>query len=51
LIEFLLTEPIVAALSSWIGFAWAMIFLGGTSVSLVFSQYGWSRGQLGMAQL
>ncbi len=27
-----------------------MIFLGGTSVTLVFSQYGWNTGQLGSAQ-
>lgn len=49
--EYLFTEPIVSALSTWIGFAWAMIFLGGTSVGLVFKQYGWNQGQLGMAQL
>jgi hypothetical protein len=51
LAEFLVTEPIVTALSAWIGFAWAMIFLGGTSVMLVFQQYGWNQGLLGAAQL
>lgn len=39
------------ALSIWIGFAWACVFLGGTSVSLVFSQYGWSWGAIGAAQM
>lgn len=46
-----MTEPIVSALSIWIAFAWAMVFLSGTSVMLVFQQYGWSTGQLGLAQL
>ena len=50
-LEFLFTETIVSALSIWIGFAWAMVFLSGTSVMLVFQQYGWNQGQLGMMQL
>ncbi|KAK1922845.1 major facilitator superfamily domain-containing protein [Papiliotrema laurentii] len=49
-LKFLVTEPIVSALTTWIAFAWAMIFLGGTSVSLVFAQYGWNTGQRGSAQ-
>jgi hypothetical protein len=48
--DFLLTEPIVTALSAWIGFAWACIFLGGTSVILVFEQYGFNAGELGSMQ-
>ena len=48
--EYLLTEPIVLALSAWIGFAWACIFLGGTSVLLVFKQYGFDDGQAGLIQ-
>lgn len=48
---FLVTEPIVSALSIWIAFAWAMVFLSGTSVMLVFQQYEWSTGQLGLAQV
>lgn len=50
-LEFLFTEPIVTAISLWIGFAWGCVFLGGTSVTLTFEQYGWSRGQLGTAQV
>jgi hypothetical protein len=40
----------VTALSAWIGFAWACIFLGGTSVILVFEQYGFNAGALGSMQ-
>ena len=49
-IEYLFTEPIVLALSSWIGFAWAIIFLGGTSELLVFREYGFSDGEAGSVQ-
>lgn len=49
--EYLVTEPIVAALSTWIAFAWACVFLGGTSYILVFSQYGWNVGQASSVQL
>lgn len=49
--EFLLTEPIVTALSTWIGFAWACLFLGLTSVGLVFRGYGFNDGQAGTMQL
>lgn len=47
---FLVTEPIVTALSLWIGFAWTCVFLGGTSLLLVFGQYGFNYGQLGSFQ-
>lgn len=49
--EFLATEPIVTALSAWIGFAWACLFLGLTSVGLVFRGYGFNDGQAGTMQL
>lgn len=48
--EYLCTEPIVTALSVWIGFAWAVIYLGGTATMLVFRQYGFSDGQTGSIQ-
>lgn len=46
-----MTEPIVAVMSAWIGFAWSCVFLGGTSISLVFHEYGWSSGPIGTVQL
>jgi hypothetical protein len=49
-VDYLITEPIVSALSAWIGFAWACIFLGGTSLLLVFEQYGFNSGELGSFQ-
>ena len=49
--EFLLTEPIVTALSIWIAFVWACTFLGGTSDVLVFSSYGFSSGQANTFQV
>ncbi|GMK56290.1 hypothetical protein CspeluHIS016_0301300 [Cutaneotrichosporon spelunceum] len=49
-LKMLLTEPIVIALTLWIGFAWAIIFLGGTSTILVFEQYGFSPGESGSIQ-
>ncbi|BEJ11551.1 hypothetical protein CspHIS471_0200110 [Cutaneotrichosporon sp. HIS471] len=49
-LKMLLTEPIVIALTLWIGFAWAIIFLGGTSTILVFQQYGFSPGEAGSIQ-
>ncbi|KAK1924866.1 MSF transporter [Papiliotrema laurentii] len=50
-LKFLVTEPIVTAVSMWFGFAWGCVFMGGTSVTLTFEQYGWNRGQLGSAQV
>lgn len=47
---YLSTEPIVTALSIWIGFAWACLFLSTASTLLVFGQYGWNVGQLGSIQ-
>ncbi|KAL7419186.1 hypothetical protein Q5752_006023 [Cryptotrichosporon argae] len=41
-LQYLITEPIVTAVSLWIGFAWSIIFLGGTAVLLVFESYGFS---------
>ncbi len=49
--EYLFTEPIVSALSTWMGFAWAIIFLGGTSELLVFRQYGFNDGEAGSIQM
>jgi hypothetical protein len=49
-LKLLCTEPIVIALTLWIGFAWAIIFLGGTSTILVFEQYGFSPGEAGSIQ-
>lgn len=43
-------EPIVTFLSVWVGFAWAVIFLGGTATMLVFEQYGFGPGQTGSTQ-
>jgi hypothetical protein len=48
--EYLFTEPIVTVLSLWIGFAWAVIYLGGTATMLVFRQYGFSDGLTGSIQ-
>ncbi|KAK8843471.1 hypothetical protein IAR55_007128 [Kwoniella newhampshirensis] len=44
-LQYLFTEPIVSALSAWIGFAWACIFLGGSSIVLVFESYGFNVAQ------
>nr|XP_031862231.1 uncharacterized protein CI109_002196 [Kwoniella shandongensis]KAA5529303.1 hypothetical protein CI109_002196 [Kwoniella shandongensis] len=44
-LQYLCTEPIVTALSAWIGFAWACIFLGGSSIILVFESYGFNVAQ------
>ncbi|WVQ81596.1 hypothetical protein IAT38_003720 [Cryptococcus sp. DSM 104549] len=44
-LQYLFTEPIVTALSAWIGFAWACVFLGGSSILLVFEAYGFSAAQ------
>jgi hypothetical protein len=49
--EYLFTEPIVSALSLWIGFAWSCIYLGMSSTLLVFEQYHWPPGILGLSQL
>ncbi|ORX38933.1 major facilitator superfamily domain-containing protein [Kockovaella imperatae] len=49
--QFLFTEPIVTALSIWVGFSWACIFLGGTSAQLIFAQYGFNPGQQGSMQI
>ncbi|KAK4686907.1 hypothetical protein P7C73_g3215, partial [Tremellales sp. Uapishka_1] len=46
-LQYLVTEPIVSALSAWIGFAWAVIFMSGTATLLVFDQYGFNTGQAG----
>lgn len=48
--EYLFVEPIVSAMSLWIGFAWGCIFLGTSSVLLVFRQYGWSSGLTGTSE-
>ncbi|KAG7535897.1 hypothetical protein FFLO_03643 [Filobasidium floriforme] len=39
---YLTTEPIVIALSLWVGFAWGVIFLFASSVFVVFGSYGFS---------
>lgn len=49
--EYLVTEPIVTSLTLWIAFNWGCIFLGTSSTLLVFAQYGWSPGLLGMVLL
>jgi len=49
--EYPATKPIVSALSAWIALAWAIIFLGGTSELLVFSEYGFNYGEAGSIQL
>jgi hypothetical protein len=49
--EYLITEPIVTAISLWIGFAWGCIFLGISSTLLVFGQYGWSSGLTGTSEI
>jgi hypothetical protein len=48
--EFLAGEPIVGALSLWVGFSFGVIYLGGTATILVFRQYGFSDGQTGSVQ-
>ncbi|WVR09225.1 hypothetical protein IAU60_006289 [Kwoniella sp. DSM 27419] len=50
-IQFLLTEPIVSALSLWIGFAWACVFLGGGAITLIFGQYGFDSAQAATFQV
>lgn len=50
-LAYLFTEPIVTAISLWIGFAWGVVFLGTSSTLLVFSQYGWSWGMTGVMQV
>ncbi|KAL8276324.1 hypothetical protein RQP46_011290 [Phenoliferia psychrophenolica] len=45
---YLFTEPIVMALSLWIGFAWGMVFLFVGAITHVFQKtYGFSQGQAG----
>lgn len=39
---YLVSEPIVIALSLWMGFAWALIYLFGSSILLVFTSYDFS---------
>ena len=41
----------MTAISAWVGFAWACMFLGGTSITLVFAERGWHSGQLGSVQM
>ncbi|WWC73319.1 uncharacterized protein I206_107286 [Kwoniella pini CBS 10737] len=43
--QYLITEPIVTALSAWIGFAWSCVFIFGSSVILVFEAYGFNPAQ------
>ncbi|WVQ94773.1 hypothetical protein IAU59_001855 [Kwoniella sp. CBS 9459] len=50
-LQFLFTEPIVTALSLWIGFAWACVFLGGSSIILIFESYGFDAAQAGTFEL
>ncbi|WOO81607.1 Efflux pump radE [Vanrija pseudolonga] len=50
-LKYLVTEPIVTSLTLWIAFNWGCIFLGTSSTLLVFAQYGWSPGLLGMVLL
>lgn len=49
--EYLFTEPIVSAISLWIGFAWGAIFLGTSSTLLVFAQYTDNVGLQGTAEI
>ncbi|KIR52444.1 MFS transporter [Cryptococcus gattii Ru294] len=49
-LQYLVTEPIVSALSAWIGFAWACIFLSQSSILLVFESYGFNAAQAGSFQ-
>ena len=41
----------MTALSAWIAFAWSTIFLGQTSTLLVFEEYGFNVGELGLIQV
>ncbi|ODO01705.1 hypothetical protein I350_06531 [Cryptococcus amylolentus CBS 6273] len=50
-LHYLITEPIVTALSLWFGFAWGVIFLGQSSVMLVFEQYGFSAAEAGSFEI
>ncbi|WRT68828.1 uncharacterized protein IL334_005808 [Kwoniella shivajii] len=43
--QYLATEPIVTALSAWIGFAWSVVFIFQSSVILVFESYGFNPAQ------
>lgn len=47
--QYLLTEPIVTAISTWIGFAWGCVFLGTSSTLLVFGQYTSNSGLVGVS--
>lgn len=38
-------------MSLWVGFAWGCVFLGTSSVLLVFGQYGWNSGLRGTAEI
>lgn len=42
---YLATEPIVLAISLWIGAAWATLFLFVNSAGLIFAQYGFDIGE------
>lgn len=42
MVVYLTTEPIVIALSLWVGFAWGVIFLFASSVFVVFESYRFS---------
>ncbi|GAA5968052.1 hypothetical protein JCM11641_003713 [Rhodosporidiobolus odoratus] len=47
-LQYLFTEPIVAALSAWVGFAWGMVFLFVGAIAHVFEEtYGFNQGQGG----
>jgi len=48
---YLFTEPVILALSAWVGMAWATIFLLLSSVPIVFREYGWSQPQIGECML
>lgn len=49
--QYLLTEPIVTAISLWIGFAWGVVFLGTSSTLLVFGQYTSNPGLVGISEV
>ncbi|CED83908.1 Synaptic vesicle transporter SVOP and related transporters (major facilitator superfamily) [Phaffia rhodozyma] len=48
---FLFTEPIVSAISLWVGFVWGCLFLFINSVAMVFGQYGFNSGESGLVLL
>ncbi|BEI96699.1 hypothetical protein CcaverHIS631_0202880 [Cutaneotrichosporon cavernicola] len=50
-LQYLFTEPIVTAISLWIGFAWGAVFLGTSSVLLVFGQYTDNPGLVGVSEI